>query len=228
MQVGDDGKLNWLGGTSRHFRHELRRFNRLLETEIGTKPELIRHGNLDTAIFNEFLSLEAAGWKGQEGSAIASKQETRAFYGELARAMTESGHFSFHSFQANGTMIAAAYGVFTDQCFYPMKITYKEVLHRCAPGHLMFNSIFEECSAKGIGTVYFGGARDPYKTKWTSDVQRNLCGVIFSSRLYPRLVYGMKTEIFPVLKKCRSFVLDNIPAIFKGKKDDQKNERTER
>lgn len=209
MQIDDHGKLDWRHGTSRHFRHELRRFNRILESQLGVTARLVRHTKYDVASLNKFFCLEAAGWKGAEGSAIAKGLETRLFYGELARAMADLNAFSLYLFEANGTTIAAAYGVTTDRCFYPMKIAYEESLHRCGPGHLMFNSIFEECSANGIGTVYFGGVKDRYKTMWTSEVQRNLTGVIFNSRYYPQLVRGMKMNIFPILKRCRQFIRRN-------------------
>lgn len=218
MQKGPDGKLNWLGGTNRHFRHELRRFQRLLETELAAKPNLTRREDLDIATADEFFALEAAGWKGEQGTAVNNGRETRSFYEEIARVGSEAGYFRFYSYQVNGALLAGTYGVATNDCFYPMKITYREDLHRCAPGHLMFNAIFEDCAANGVNTVYFGGARDRYKTMWTPEVQRNRTGFIFNSKMYPRLVHGMKTRVLPAIKRCQSFIHSEVLSLLKRTK----------
>ncbi|HSM87307.1 MAG TPA: GNAT family N-acetyltransferase [Candidatus Limnocylindrales bacterium] len=203
MQNDADGRLNWLGGTSRHFRHELRRYARLLEEETGHKPVLQRWNGPDPEVMRKFFELEAAGWKGQEGSAIRCEPATRAFYEQIAREAAEQGYFCLHSLQANGAMTAGAFSVFTEQTFFPMKIAHDEALRRGGPGHLLFNGILEECAKNGIPELFFGGNKDRYKTSWTSQTLPHFNGFIFSTGLRAQLAYALRTRVLSPLGQLR-------------------------
>ncbi len=203
MKEDQKGQLNWLHGTSRHFRHELRRFARLLAEETGSNPKLVRRADPDATILEEFFKLEASGWKGEEGSAINCAPETRAFYDQIAREASSRGYFCLHSLETSAGMVAGAFSVETEQCFYPMKIAYNEELRRGGPGQLLFNGIFAECAEKRIPELFFGGKNDRYKTSWTSDTLPHFNGFIFSRAFRARLVYEAKTNLFPRFGRLR-------------------------
>jgi CelD/BcsL family acetyltransferase involved in cellulose biosynthesis len=203
MQPDGEGRLNWLGGTSRHFRHELRRFARLLEAETGSKPQLVRETQANPSLLGQFYELEAAGWKGHEGSAIQCSSETRAFYDQIAREAAARGYLRLYSLEVNGSMVAGAFGVTTEGCSYPMKIAYDEGLRRCGPGQLMFNGILEECAAKQIKELFFGGDRDRYKTSWTQDTLPHFNGFVFAPCFRTRLAYLIRTGVLSPLGRLR-------------------------
>jgi CelD/BcsL family acetyltransferase involved in cellulose biosynthesis len=203
MKEDEKGQLNWLHGTSRHFRHELRRFARLLAEEAGGNPKLVRRADPDARTLEDFFKLEASGWKGEEGSAINCAPETRAFYDQIAREASSRGYFCLHSLETDARMVAGAFSVETEQCFYPMKIAYDEELRRGGPGQLLFNGIFAECAEKRIPELFFGGKNDRYKTSWTSDTLPHFNGFIFSRAFRARLVYEAKTNLFPRLGRLR-------------------------
>lgn len=203
MQVGADEKINWLSGTSRHFRHELRRFARLLESETGGKPRLVLETEADPSLLQQFYKLEAAGWKGHEGSAINCCSETLAFYDGIAREAAARGYFRLYSLEVNGNMVAGAFGVTTGACSYPMKIAYNEHLRRCGPGQVMFNGILEGCAAAGIKELFFGGDRDRYKTSWTQDTLPHFNGFVFAPGFRTRVAYHIRTGILSPLGRLR-------------------------
>jgi CelD/BcsL family acetyltransferase involved in cellulose biosynthesis len=203
MQANADGQLSWLGGTSRHFRHELRRWARLLETEAEGKPQLVLEAEANPALLEQFFNLEASGWKGQEQSAINSCEETRVFYDEIAREAAARGYFRLYSLEVNGSMVAGAFGVTTEGCSYPMKIAYNERLRRCGPGQVMFNGILEDCAAVGIKELFFGGDRDRYKTSWTQDTLPHFNGFVFAPGFRTQLAYHVRTGILSPLGKLR-------------------------
>jgi len=198
-----NGKLTWLGGTSRHFRHELRRYARVLEEQGGAKPIFTRWTRPDPALWQQFLELEAAGWKGRKGSAINCEAPTRSFYSEIARLGADGGYFCLHTLQVNGVLAAGAFSVMTPGCFYPMKIAFNEALRRGGPGHLLFNSILEECAGQGIPQLFFGGDKDHYKDLWTQETLPHFIGHIFASDLRSQLAYHSKTKVLPRLGKLR-------------------------
>jgi CelD/BcsL family acetyltransferase involved in cellulose biosynthesis len=207
MKEDEKGQLDWLHSTSRHFRHELRRFARLLAEETGDSPKLVRRTDVDSKILEEFYALEASGWKGEEGSAINCDPETRTFYDQIAQEASTRGYFCLHSLETNAGMVAGAFSVETEQCFYPMKIAYDEGLRRGGPGQLLFNGIFAECAEKRVPELFFGGKNDRYKTSWTSDTLPHFNGFIFSRALRARLVYEAKTNVFPRLGRLRRGIL---------------------
>lgn len=193
MEKDEKGQLNWLHGTSRHFRHELRRYARILARELGEEPRLVRRTNPDREALEQFYELEAAGWKGREGSAIKCTPQTRSFYDRIARVGAAGGYFCLHSLEANNRMLAGAFSVQTADCLYPLKIAYDESLRRGGPGHVMFDRILEECAHKGITRLFFGGRNDAYKMKWTSEMLPHFNGYVFSPDFRSRLAFRLRT-----------------------------------
>jgi hypothetical protein len=203
MQVDCNGRLTWRGGTSQHFRHELRRFNRLICEEMGGQPSLLRWTRPPPEIVRRFYALEASGWKGKCGSAIDCRAETRSFYDEIARVAANSGCFCLHSLEFNGRIAAGAFSVVTDRCLFPIKIAYDEALHRAGPGHLLFDAILAECAERGIPELYFGGDEDRYKTQWTAETLPHFNGYIFKPDLWTQFAYRMKANVAAPLGKLR-------------------------
>jgi hypothetical protein len=157
----------------------------------------------DPALLQQFYKLEAAGWKGHDGSAIHCGGDTLAFYDGIAREAAARGYFRLYSLEVNGAMVAGAFGVTTDACSYPMKIAYNEHLRRCGPGQVMFNGIFEDCAAAGIKELFFGGDRDRYKTSWTEDTLPHFNGFVFAPGFRTGVAYHIRTGILSPLGRLR-------------------------
>jgi CelD/BcsL family acetyltransferase involved in cellulose biosynthesis len=204
MQGDGNGRLTWLAGTSRHFRHELRRYARLLEEQMGGTPELIRRTEFEPEIVSKFFALEASGWKGERGSAIDCRAETAEFYQGIACETAKRGCFCLHTLELNGRVAAGAFSIVTDRCFYPLKIAYDETLNRAAPGQLLINGILEECAKNNIPEVYFGGNVERFKTAWTSEILPHFNGYIFSRALMARLAFRIKISLLARLGRLRN------------------------
>ena len=84
-----------------------------------------------------------------------------------------------------------------------MKIAFSEALRRGGPGHLMFNSILEECAGKRIPELFFGGAKDHYKELWTQETLPHFRGFVFAPGFRPRLACQIRTKVFPMLGRLR-------------------------
>lgn len=199
MEHDSNSRLTWLAGTSRHFRHELRRHARLLDSQLGCKAELVRWTKPGPEIVRRFYALEAAGWKGRIGSAIDCTPETRTFYDRISRETAEQGCFCLHSLELNHRMVAGAFSVMTHCCFFPLKIAYDETLHRVAPGHLLFNAILEECAERGIPELYFGGNSERFKTAWTSETLPHFNGFIFNHDSLAQFAYQLRGNLLTKL-----------------------------
>ena len=115
---------------------ELRRLRRRL-ADGGSLTYRRRQDPAEIAeAMEEFLTLEAQGWKGRRRSALAGTAGTAAFARELARRMGEAGKIAVDSFELAGRAIAM--GVLlksADRAFF-WKIAYDEAHATRSPGVL--------------------------------------------------------------------------------------------
>jgi hypothetical protein len=118
-------------------RRDLARNRRRLE-EIGTVAhEVYRFGEgLDHAI-QAFLKIEASGWKGKRGTALACRAATRqfardAFTGDAANSICRADTLTL-----NGTPIAVSLVVFAGSTGFTVKCTYDESYRSYSAGLLL-------------------------------------------------------------------------------------------
>lgn len=97
----------------------------------------------DADLLADFLHLEAAGWKGKQGSAIRLDPTLMHFYGELVRRLAANGWLEWHLLHANGQLIAAELGVRCGRTLTLVKMAYDEAFAACAPGNLLMLAIIE-------------------------------------------------------------------------------------
>lgn len=84
-----------------------------------------------------FLRLEASGWKGREGSAIASRATDREFFERAAAAAFERGRLRMLSLNLDGRPIAQKYDYQAGAARFTLKIAYDELYSRYSPGVLL-------------------------------------------------------------------------------------------
>jgi CelD/BcsL family acetyltransferase involved in cellulose biosynthesis len=118
-------------------RKELRRqHNRLAEEGCLTLERLDGDEGLG-AWTEEFLILEAAGWKGNEGSALASAPETAAFFAATLAGAATAGRLERLALRCNGRAIAMLVNLITAPGAYSFKTAFDEDYARYSPGMLL-------------------------------------------------------------------------------------------
>jgi len=127
--------LSALGNS--HHRKEWRRLERRLG-ESGTiaYDELGLRGDV-RGWLDEFMSLEAAGWKGREGSAFASEPSHAAWLKEVGIEAFARGRLMMLTLRRDGVALAVKLNVLADGGGYTFKIAYDERLERFSPGVLL-------------------------------------------------------------------------------------------
>ncbi|MHA6684222.1 GNAT family N-acetyltransferase [Mesorhizobium sp. A556] len=124
----------------REFRRLKRRLGEIgrLEHEVARGPEQIRHA------IESFLSLEAAGWKGHERTAMAIDRYRAAFAREAVHRLAEQDLCRIHSLTLDGRTIASLI-VFVEQgCAYTWKTAYDETLAAYSPGTLLMVEVTKQ------------------------------------------------------------------------------------
>jgi len=127
----------------RQFR-ELRRTARRL-SELGallfttaTEPDAV------AAATDDFLTLEASGWKGKAGAAVPCSGEVRSFVKAAVTALAAERKVAINRVFLDGRPIAAAITLRSGDTAWLWKAAYDETLARYSPGVMLAASLTEE------------------------------------------------------------------------------------
>ncbi|MEY2928130.1 MAG: hypothetical protein RL367_2607 [Pseudomonadota bacterium] len=81
-----------------------------------------------------FMALEAAGWKGDRGAAMANTDATRAFFDAMMQGAWSAGRLAFQRIDLNGEPIAMLINFHTPPGSWSFKIAHDARLARFSPG----------------------------------------------------------------------------------------------
>jgi len=113
-------------------RGEVRRRARALAAELGGEVTVVDRAGDPTAV-EEFLTLEAAGWKGERGTALATSSAS-GFMSEMCRAFAMEGRLQLLALEAGGHTAAMQCNLIAGNSVFGFKKTYDESLARFGPG----------------------------------------------------------------------------------------------
>lgn len=149
------------------FRANLRRRRRKLAAEGPLTLVRAEGGPLAREVLDEGLRLEAAGWKGREGTAIASQPRTLRFYTSLARALERRGWLTLYLLRAGDRAVAFHLALTVGGRYHLLKPAYDESLGACSPGQLLVEDVLRDLHARGVEVFDFLGPSMPWKLDWT-------------------------------------------------------------
>lgn len=118
-------------------RKELRRQRCRLAEEGALAFERVDGAEGLPAWTAEFLALEAAGWKGAGGSALASAPATRALFEEALAGAAAAGRLERLALRLDGRAIAMLANFVTPPGAFSFKTAFDERLARFSPGVLL-------------------------------------------------------------------------------------------
>jgi CelD/BcsL family acetyltransferase involved in cellulose biosynthesis len=170
LAVDGDWEAYWRG-VSGKLRQTVRRGSRRL-AEMGEVSLEIELGaeRLDD-LLAEGLEVEASGWKGRRGTAIASDSQALSFYTELARWAAPRGLLRLAFLRVDGRALAFHFALESQGRYYLLKPGYDERFRKAGPGTVLTYRMIERAFALGLDSYEFLGADDGYKMKWTSEVR---------------------------------------------------------
>lgn len=125
-----------------HFRDLRRQWNNLsqhgtLAYSVARQPGEIRQR------MEEFLALEASGWKGRERTAMVLDRYRAAFAREAITNLAEADSVRIHSLDLNGAAIASMIVFIMAGEAYTWKTAYNEVYAKYSPGKLLLAELTE-------------------------------------------------------------------------------------
>ena len=140
-----------------------------------------------TPLLEEAFRVEAASWKGRDGTALAMSPVKRKFYELYAAAACDDGILRLCFLRIGGRSAAMQIAVETKGGFWLLKIGYDEEFAPCSPGSLLIEETVRYSAARGLASYEFLGSVAEWTRMWTED-QCECAGVEVLSRGDPRSV----------------------------------------
>jgi CelD/BcsL family acetyltransferase involved in cellulose biosynthesis len=137
LASGLDGKAYLENALSSSTRKKLRQHRRKLSEKgaltsaVATEPEAVRQA------LEEFLAMEASGWKGREGTALVSNEGDAAFMRGAMAALAGHGNAAVHSIRLDGKPISMQLVARAGGAAFTWKTTYDETFYDFSPGMLL-------------------------------------------------------------------------------------------
>ncbi|MCW2599991.1 MAG: cellulose biosynthesis [Frankiales bacterium] len=188
----------------KHLRSELRRRTRRL-SERGEVEFHVSDGSTDLeSRLAEVFRVEAAGWKGAEGSAIGVSPATRGFYTAMARWASDRGWLRLCSLRVDNQAIACDLSIEKGGSHHLLKTGYDEAFAAFAPGKLLRAEVLHRCFAcNALRSYEFGGVFEPWKRDWASQ-QRSLIEVrTFTRTPLGRAEWAVQARARPLARAAR-------------------------
>jgi CelD/BcsL family acetyltransferase involved in cellulose biosynthesis len=150
-------------------RSDLRRARRRADSIGPVRFEVFAPGAAEVdRLLDAAFAVEAAGWKGARGSALACSSRLGAFFRRYARLAAEEGilrlAFMWIGERAVATQIALEHG----RRFWLLKIGYDESAARCSPGTLLMAHTIGHAAERGLESYELLGVSEHWTRVWTA------------------------------------------------------------
>ncbi|TMQ16299.1 MAG: GNAT family N-acetyltransferase [Candidatus Rokuibacteriota bacterium] len=183
------------------FRANCRRRRRKLEATGAVTFDPCPGGDELDAYLEAGFELEARGWKGSRGTAMAQSQSTRGFYTELARAAWRGKYLRLYFLRVDGRPVAFQYGLCWNGRYLLLKPAYDESLAECSPGQLLVEDVLKDCISHGLREFDFLGADMPWKRDWTDHARQHSALWIFRNSAVGRALAAARFRWMPAARR---------------------------
>ena len=135
-----DGKQYFEAVLSSSSRKKLRQHRRRLEELAALENVVFKEPTEVRRAFEDFLDLEAAGWKGKSRTALLCRDSDANFARAMIVALAERGRASIHALYQGGKPVAAQIVLRAGPAAFTWKTAYDEVLGDYSPGMLLLEN----------------------------------------------------------------------------------------
>lgn len=147
------------------------------------------------------FALEAKGWKGAGGSAIASDPITKRFYKTIAEEAAAAGTLRLHELRVGDRLAAFQLDLEANGIEYILKIGYEPELAKLSPGGLLLKRVIAAAIARGLTRVDLLGDDMPWKRDWTGNLRPHQTFFAFGRGPVGQALHALEFLVVPVAKK---------------------------
>jgi len=158
-----------------------------------------------TNLLEEAFRIEASGWKGRSGTALASDPLRKAFYEQFVREAFRAGILRLSVLRIGDRGAAMQIAVECGERFWLLKVGFDEAFSKCGPGNLLMLETLKYAASRKLKSYEFLGTSDQWTQIWT-----NLVRPCVSIMTYPRSWQGMSG----LTSDCLSFAFQRLSRTF--------------
>jgi hypothetical protein len=136
------------------------------------------------------LKVEGSGWKGTNGTAIASSTARRRFFELFANTSRIEEKLRFCFLYIENEPVAVQFAIESMEAYWLLNIGYDERVRECSPGNLLLQKSIRAATKRGLTHYNLLGKEEPWTRRWTRTKQD--CTVFTAYR--PNLI-GMKSML---------------------------------
>jgi CelD/BcsL family acetyltransferase involved in cellulose biosynthesis len=174
-----------------------------MEREMGLELRVAELPADPGPVFEECLRLEAAGWKGEAGTAILCSPGMAAFYREVLAQLARSGELRLSTLRLDGRLAAFDFGFLFGDRIFSMKTAYDESLKKVVPGLVLRLSIVEHCFEHGLAANELLGGDLPWKRNFATSTREHVTVRCYPANAAGRAAHFADARARPVLGRLR-------------------------
>lgn len=141
-------------------RRKLRQRLARLEAPGPVSFETLRHPQALAAGIEDYIALEAAGWKGRAGTAVAVSDAETAFMREMVAGLGRRGGVRIDRLRRDGRTLAASVLLSSRDTQWCLKIAHDEAVARHSPGVQLVHRVTQDILS-GHGPTYVDSCAAP-------------------------------------------------------------------
>lgn len=194
------------GSFSRNFRSNLTKARNKLSRERSVRFHCAVDGTELEDCLDEFLALEASGWKGARGAntAIALHPRLVEFYRNVLADASRDGTAAVNCLRLEGRLIAAQLCLRDENTLYVLKLAYDETHARLAPGNMLLERVIKDALEQGT-YEYINLVGSPrWFRDWRPETQPMRSLSVFGTTPTARLIAtlgNLRRRIAPLYRK---------------------------
>jgi CelD/BcsL family acetyltransferase involved in cellulose biosynthesis len=149
-------------------RSDMRRARRRAEKLGEVTTEVLSPGVEELPpLLDELFRVEAAGWKGREGTALAADEKRRLFFVRFAEEAASAGFLRIAFLRIGGRSAAVQLAADCGGRFWLLKVGYDEEFKRSSPGTLLMLETIRQSAKEGLSSYEFLGTAEAWTRVWT-------------------------------------------------------------
>ena len=214
IDITGDWESYW-STLSRNTRSDVRRRRRRLD-ELGSVEVEVLDGaeGLEEALALA-MEIEASGWKGRAGTALAARPADERHHRLLAHWAARRGWLRLTFLRVDGRAIAFHFSLQAHGILYVLRIGFADDMAAHSPGKVLMACEIERAFAEGLDRFDFAGSSADYKTRWANGSR-----TLLELSAFPPTVRGRaaraagvaRLRLTPVAKRGRAALRDGRDA----------------
>ncbi len=149
----------------------------------------------------QYLEIEASGWKGRRGTAILCSPAMERFYRSIARSFEVAGALRFSEIAIKERPIAFELQLQHAGRLFVLKRGYDERYRRLGPGMVLQGAVIVRCFELGLEAYEFLGEDEPHKRRFATSERTHCTLRSYQRRPVSGARYLYRRRVRPVLKR---------------------------